>query len=361
MCEYYMDNNFSIFDLERRKWELSRSEREQREETQPSQPTQEAKQEPAAMDPASIPSATNLLDCLMDAVRDMVSSIKTNETPDGLKALGCIRDIIESKMMDRVYEHACDMDDLSESAQLVAVTALTSMRIGAGLGYTPKRLIYLGMAGLLHNAAIHRMPDRLFVAGAQPTPQDKAKLRTQPHMSAQILERMGKDYEWLREVALQSSERVDGTGYPNGLQGKEISGFAAIVGLVSYVLSLRQPVSGGNRFIQTDAIKRIVDFEKDKFPRRILKEFLDQISLFPVNTYIRLNNQSIGRVVSSYKSQPMRPTIELLQDGLGKRIEPPKIIHLSGFPLLHIVAALDPEDEPMLQIKRETSLPEDNA
>lgn len=356
-----MENNFSIFDLERRKWELSRSERESQEESSHGTPGNPADPDAPDAGESSMQSAPQLFEKLFAATQSLAKDIHSNTVPDGREALDSIHRIVSSRMSDRVYEFACGMKDHGETAQISAITAVTAIRIGQGLGYTPKRLIYLGMAGLLHNAAIHRLPKRLFASGARPGPQDRAKLRTLPHMSAQIIERMGKDYDWLKDIAMQSSERIDGSGFPSGLKGKAITGFGAIVGLVSQVISLRQPVSGGNYFIQTQAIKRIVDFEKDTFPRRILKVFLDQISLFPVNTFVRLNNQSVGRVVSSYKSQPMRPTIELLQDGLGKRIEPPKTIHLSGFPLLHIVASIDPEDEPMLQSQGDEALPEGMA
>ena len=83
---------------------------------------------------------------------------------------------------------------------------------------------------------------------------------------------------------------------------------------------------------------------KGKFPARVVKEFLNQISLFPVNSYVKLNNGSIGRVISTNKEQPMQPVIELILDGLGKKLEKKAIIRLSDSPLLHIVGTTNEED-----------------
>lgn len=93
--------------------------------------------------------------------------------------------------------------------------------------------------------------------------------------------------------------------------------------------------------MQPDAVKSIVGLSKSKFPARIVKEFLNQISIFPVNSYVKLNNKSIGRVVSTSGSQPLRPVIELVYDGHGQKLEKRPIVNLADSPLLHIVDFID--------------------
>ena len=78
----------------------------------------------------------------------------------------------------------------------------------------------------------------------------------------------------------------------------------------------------------------------------MLKAFLNQISLFPVNTLVKLNNKSIGRVLSTNKSRPLRPVIQILYDGLGQEMEKGKVVDLSNFPLLHIVSTIDEGELP---------------
>jgi hypothetical protein len=98
--------------------------------------------------------------------------------------------------------------------------------------------------------------------------------------------------------------------------------------------------------MQTEAIKMILKETKGLFPSKILKTFLNQISLFPINAYVRLNNKSIGRVLSTEKNQPLRPTIELLYDGLGNKLERREIIRLMDNPLLYITDSLKDSELP---------------
>jgi HD-GYP domain-containing protein (c-di-GMP phosphodiesterase class II) len=150
----------------------------------------------------------------------------------------------------------------------------------------------------------------------------------------------------LAEVALQIHERADGSGHPNGLKGKEINKLASIIGLVNVYVEMTRDGHHGDNVDQTDAIKYIVDEAKNLFPRKVRKAFLDQVTLFPINSFVILNNQSIGRVLRTNKKWTLRPTIELLYNSQGDKLEQPKIIRLMENPLLYIKGSVNPNDLP---------------
>jgi hypothetical protein len=96
--------------------------------------------------------------------------------------------------------------------------------------------------------------------------------------------------------------------------------------------------------LQPDAIRFILKEAKVQFPTRILKAFLNSISLFPFHTYVKLNNKSIGRVISTDRNHPLRPVVEVLYDGLGNKPGQREIVRLSENPLLYIVETIDERD-----------------
>jgi hypothetical protein len=59
-----------------------------------------------------------------------------------------------------------------------------------------------------------------------------------------------------------------------------------------------------------------------------------------------LNNKSIGRVISTEKEQPLRPTIELLYDSDGGKLEKREVVKLSENPLLYITESIHKRDLP---------------
>jgi len=261
--------------------------------------------------------------------------------------LSDLHQIIDKGLIDEIYEYAMSArDDYEEMLIHTIEVTFTSLKIGRGMNYDTKMLLRLGLAAFLENVGMYKIPSSILKRSGELQEEEIRLIKKHPEISYEILGRMGARYEWLAKVALQIHERANGSGYPSGLKGEEISDLAAIIGLVDTYVAMIKKRPYREKFIQTNAIKSIVEASKGLFPPRIVKIFLTQISLFPVNTYVRLNNKSIGRVVSTDKDQPLRPTIELLYDGLGHKLMERQIIQLSNNPLLYIAGTTDGDELP---------------
>ena len=199
----------------------------------------------------------------------------------------------------------------------------------------------LGLAAFLENVGMYVVSDAILGKEGPLDEEEMAVIKGHPEGSRQILSSLGEDYQWLGEVALQVHERSDGSGYPKRLKGEQISETASIIGLADTYVAMIKRRPYRDKYLQTDAIKLIIKEEKGLFPTRVLKVFLDHISLFPVNTLVRLNNKSVGRVISTDHNQPLRPIIELIYDGEGKKLKDRQVIRLCDNPLLHIQESID--------------------
>ncbi len=255
--------------------------------------------------------------------------------------------IINNNLIDILYEYAISAPDHYDVTlvQTVNVT-FTSLKVGKGMDYDTEMLLRLGLAAFLENVGVYKIPDSIIKKTGKLEEGEKDAIKGHPKTSYKILSQMGKRYKWLAEVALQVHERADGSGYPNGLKGEEITELALIVGLIDTYASMIKNRTYRDKLEPTDAIKYIIKDQKDLFPSKILKVFLNQISLFPVETYVRLNNKSIGQVLSTDQKQPLRPTIQLLYDGLGNRMEKQEVVRLSENPLLYIIDSIHEKDLP---------------
>jgi HD-GYP domain-containing protein (c-di-GMP phosphodiesterase class II) len=193
---------------------------------------------------------------------------------------------------------------------------------------------------------MYKIPENILNKDGKIDKSEKNNIMNYPKESFEILNRLDEKYKWLSEIALQVHERSDGSGHPNGLKGKEINKLASIIGLVNVYVAMTRDRLFGDNLDQTDAIKYIVDEAKELFPRKVRKAFLDQVTLFPINSYVILNNQSIGRVLRTNKKWTLRPTIELLYNSQGDKLEKPKNIRLMENPLLYIKGSVNPNDLP---------------
>jgi hypothetical protein len=176
--------------------------------------------------------------------------------------------------------------------------------------------------------------------------KEMAEVREHPKNSYDILAQMGEKYQWLAEVAVQVHERTDGSGYPYGLKGAEIYDLSSTIGIADVYLAMTSDRPYREKILQTDAAKYILKEAKEQFPSKIRKIFMNQISFFPVNSYVLLNNKSLGRVLTTDKQQPLRPTIEVLYDGTGKKMEKTEVIKLAENPLIYITESIHEKDLP---------------
>jgi HD-GYP domain-containing protein (c-di-GMP phosphodiesterase class II) len=261
--------------------------------------------------------------------------------------------VIDKNLSDRMYEYALSVPNVQDEMPVHAVdVTCASLKVGRGMGYDTKRLLQLGLAAFLENVGMYKIPDHVLKKQGRLEEHELLIIKNHPKVSAQILSRLGERYQWLAEVALQIHERMDGSGYPRGLKGTEISELASIIGLIDTYVALIKNRPYRDKLIQTDAVKFIIKEAKGLFPAKILKVFLTQISLFPVNTYVRLNNKCLGRVISTDKAQPLRPAIELLYDGLGNRLDKREVVRLADNPLLYIVKTVNEAELPQVALDR---------
>ena len=255
--------------------------------------------------------------------------------------------ILNKDLVDKLYEYAmfasADYDWLL--VHNVRVTFI-SLILGQGLDYDIKMLLKLGLAALLENVGMYKIPDSVVEKKGSLDDNEMTMIREHPKRSYEILDQMGERYRWLADVAVQVHERTDGSGYPYGLKGAEIYELSSVIGLTDMYVAMTSDRPYRDKIVQTEAIKHIVEEAKGEFPANIRKVFLNRISLFPVNTYVMLNNKSIGRVISTDEHQPLRPTIELLYDSAGGKMERREVVRLSENPLLYITESIHERDLP---------------
>jgi len=233
-------------------------------------------------------------------------------------------------------------DSLSIHAVNVMITALI---IGKELGYARGELETLGTAALFHEIGMHLIPKSIRKNKGKLTDQELAVIRQHPELAFTELRKYGQDYLEIAEIIQQEHERIDGSGYPFGLEGAQIKEMALIVGLLDIYDALINSRPYRDKILPSDAMKVIVRRSKGLFPAAIIKKLLIQLSIYPVKSYVRLNNASIGMVVKTNTLWPLKPIITIIFDAQGRKIEKAKkMIDLSKSPLLYIKSVVLADD-----------------
>jgi HD-GYP domain-containing protein (c-di-GMP phosphodiesterase class II) len=102
--------------------------------------------------------------------------------------------------------------------------------IGRDMGLSEDRLQNLRIAGTLHDLGKFAIPSDLLSKPGKLTPQEFALIKTHPQVAYNILEPISLPGN-TSQIILQHHERLNGSGYPQGLQGEEILLEARILGV----------------------------------------------------------------------------------------------------------------------------------
>lgn len=109
--------------------------------------------------------------------------------------------------------------------------AALAIFLGEKLGYNGKKLRNLYTAALLHDIGKISVPTTLLLKDSPLTSQEQQVMAAHPIISARILKNF-RELAHLSSAVLYHHERMDGSGYPEGLMGNDIPEESRIIAVV---------------------------------------------------------------------------------------------------------------------------------
>ncbi len=206
---------------------------------------------------------------------------------------------------DYLYDHCVD-------------TSLVSMSIAAQLGLPPEQISDVGLAGMLQDIGMLRIPDEIRLAEREWTESERHIIEQHPIHTLSMLESMRKIPDSVKYVCYQTHERNDGSGYPRAISGDKLHTFAQIVSIADTYVALTNPRPHRVAMKPYDAAKVIlIDASANRYNKAIVRVFLDAVSLFPIGSDVRLSDGTPARVLRANPGKHTRPVVEML-DSAGE-------------------------------------------
>ena len=99
--------------------------------------------------------------------------------------------------------------------------ARLALLIGKEMGLSQRDLFVLGVGSLLHDIGKMRVPREILVKPGKLSEDEWSLMRQHPRLGSEILERF-PSLQFASPMVVQHQERWNGSGYPQGLKGKDI-------------------------------------------------------------------------------------------------------------------------------------------
>jgi HD-GYP domain-containing protein (c-di-GMP phosphodiesterase class II) len=279
-------------------------------------------------------------------MRDVRAAVSSDEFPDITPAFALVHRIVSgSELILNTHPLAIreENDDDYYITQPIH-TMFYALKIGLRMPYATQQLTELALCCLMQNIGMFLIPEDLIKKKGALTAEEFSMIRKHPEMGRELLRPYQEDHPWLLKTVYQHHERENGQGYPLGIKGDEITDYAKIIGLCDSYEAMTHSRPHRKAVMQYDSVKQLIESRERQFSPQILKLFLQELTIYPIGSYVKLNNAAIGRVIATNKFQPMRPVINLLIDGKGNRVAVVETIDLARNNVLTILDVV-PEEE----------------
>jgi HD-GYP domain-containing protein (c-di-GMP phosphodiesterase class II) len=205
------------------------------------------------------------------------------------------------------------------------------------------------LAALVHDVAMLNVPPEV-LAGAHPL-NDEARRLVEAHcrIGAGLASRLLPNGSWLAEAVAAHHERLDGTGYPDGLRELQLSSLVRLLAVCDVYTALCSPrphrSARETRTALTDTLLLAEQGQLDRFQA----EHLLQLSFYPAGTVVELAEGNIAVVLATHGTYhdlnaPSRPVVAVLTDRQGRPVALPRYVDLARCEGHSIVRTLAPEE-----------------
>ena len=206
-----------------------------------------------------------------------------------------------------------DLQTYDENTYLhsLSVTVI-SFAIGAELGLNREQLCNLGVCGILHDIGKVEIPIELILKPSKLTEDEYDIVKTHANLGANYI--VGNK-EMDKEIYLgiiSHHEKIDGTGYPNGLEKEEIPLFGKIISVADVYDALTAKRPYRKPIKPFEAIEYIMGGVGTSFDYKVVKAFLKKIQPYPIGACVRLSNGTSGKIIKGNNNNPLRPIIKVM-------------------------------------------------
>lgn len=246
------------------------------------------------------------------------------------------------------------MDVVSSTGMTEGLTShalnvcIISTVVGRELGLSDEELHILGMGALFHDMGRRLLPMKVTfqTAGISMT-ADLESVKLHPEKGKVLMETFPKFPRESLDIIYQHHERLDGSGYPQGLKGDRISRLAQIVMVADEYDEYCNSSNPEHCLTPHEALSRLYKFTKThsgKFPEEVILAMIRTLSVFPPGTLVELTDGTIGIVTSINVKAPTKPLI-LISHYEGTRLEA-LAVNLAEETSVSIKRTLRPKDVP---------------
>jgi HD-GYP domain-containing protein (c-di-GMP phosphodiesterase class II) len=168
-----------------------------------------------------------------------------------------------------------------------------------------------GLGGLLHDLGKAQIPIEILNKPGKLTDEEFNTVKLHPSWGYDMLLEGKTVGATPLDICLHHHERIDGKGYPHGLQGEKISLYARMGSICDVYDAITSNRPYKNGWDPAESISKMADWCNSHFDERIFQAFVRSIGIYPIGSLVRLESGRLGIVCDLNPGSLLKPKVKV--------------------------------------------------
>lgn len=251
---------------------------------------------------------------VQEGIQYLYSNTESNDFTNATQSI--TEDLMKAVMENDAI--AVDVDMLKVSDEYTfkhsVDVATIGMVIAKQYGLSNKEIRDIGVAGLLHDVGKSKIPNEILNKPGKLTDEEFAIMKQHSVFGYRILQDKPDITEQIRLGVLQHHEKINGRGYPMGVESAKLCLYARILAVADIYDALVTERPYKKAFSKRDAVEMLMSMTNE-LDIKAMKSFMSSVILYPVDSVVTLSNGELAKVVENNPNWIMRPKVVGLSTG----------------------------------------------
>ncbi|MDD2926695.1 HD-GYP domain-containing protein [Rhodoferax sp.] len=262
---------------------------------------------------AEIEQASRICQQAQQAVISMFEEVRMGKAVDVGGAKHLVEEISESVARNPgaiiSLARLKTADDYTYMHSVAVCAMMVALARQLGLDETQTRSC--GTAGLLHDVGKIAIPNDILNKPGKLTEAEFDLMKTHPLEGHRLLQNSPGVDPVALSVALLHHEKVDSSGYPQGLRDDEISLYVKMASVcdVYDAITSNRPYKAG--WDPAQSLHKMAEWSKGHFDLHVFQAFVKSMGIYPIGSLVRLSSGRIGVVTEQSPRSLTTPVVKV--------------------------------------------------
>lgn len=197
---------------------------------------------------------------------------------------------------------------------------LYTLAIGIEMKLPPKELEQLGLGAILHDVGKMKVPEEILLKPGRLTAEEFEVIKAHADDGFELLRKIPSVPLIVAHCAYQHHERMNGTGYPRGLKGREIHLYGRILGVADVFDAVTSNRVYRPAMLPHEGLEILYSGSGTLFDQQVVDAFRRAVAIYPNGLTVILNDGRKGVVAGQNPGFSDRPVIRILEEHSEKVI-----------------------------------------